>query len=427
MWINSTGLCLSLFVLLAVNLLKPSLSPFTLAIICLSTYAIPVIILEWFCLKTYNNKSTGLSFANPPRSFNIKRVVIKLLGLYFTLALGGMIYWLFSEYDRLFYHPYYTLLRVGLPVLALLSIPYFLIVDRFMEEPHDSYWQMGKLCLLDFEAVRFNEILQHCLGWLVKIFFLPLMFGWFYKKVLFFQSADISTIFTSFKIFFDTTFSLLFYIDLLIVTVGYILTLRVFDSHIRSTEPTFLGWFVALQCYTPFWPFFEEKYLAYHTESWSGWLANFPILYSVCGVLILLLTGIYVWATIPFGIRFSNLTHRGILTNGPYKYCKHPAYISKNLSWWLISLPFLSTVGPQEAIKHSLLLLLVNFVYFMRARTEERHLSWDPDYIAYAEYIEQKGIFSWIGKQLPIIKFKANRLLNIEDQTPKSPNHRKTI
>lgn len=35
---------------------------------------------------------------------------------------------------------------------------------------------------------------------------------------------------------------------------------------------------------------------------------------------------IYAWATIMFGGRFSNLTHRGIITNGPYPWTKHPAY-----------------------------------------------------------------------------------------------------
>ena len=46
-----------------------------------------------------------------------------------------------------------------------------------------------------------------------------------------------------------------------------------------------------------------------------------------------------------FGFRFSNLTHRGILTHGPYAWTKHPAYLSKNLFWWFAVLPFLATTG----------------------------------------------------------------------------------
>jgi hypothetical protein len=64
------------------------------------------------------------------------------------------------------------------------------------------------------------------------------------------------------------------------------------------------------------------------------------------GAWLVLLTGIYAWATVAFGFRFSNLTHRGILTHGPYAWTKHPAYVSKNLFWWCAVLPFLS-VGRQ--------------------------------------------------------------------------------
>ena len=60
------------------------------------------------------------------------------------------------------------------------------------------------------------------------------------------------------------------------------------------------------------------------------------------GSTILVCIAVYSWATISFGIRFSNLTNRGIITNGPYRYTKHPAYIAKNLSWWMESVPFVS-------------------------------------------------------------------------------------
>ena len=38
-------------------------------------------------------------------------------------------------------------------------------------------------------------------------------------------------------------------------------------------------------------------------------------------------------------VRFSNLTYRGVLTNGPYAFTRHPAYLSKNLFWWCASMP----------------------------------------------------------------------------------------
>ena len=87
-----------------------------------------------------------------------------------------------------------------------------------------------------------------------------------------------------------------------------------------------------------------------------------------------------------FGLRFSNLTHRGILTHGPYAWTKHPAYLSKNLYWWFAVLPFLATTGSLvDTIRNTAVLAMVSGVYYWRARTEEQHLSADPAYVDYAE------------------------------------------
>ncbi len=119
-----------------------------------------------------------------------------------------------------------------------------------------------------------------------------------------------------------------------------------------------------------------------------------------------MLLGFYALSAVVFGCRFSNLTHRGVLTNGPFRLTKHPAYVSKNISWWLISVPFVSNEGPVEAITMCVLLLGVNAIYFARAKTEERHLSWDPDYVAYALWIEENGIFRWVGRLLPFVRYR---------------------
>jgi len=240
------------------------------------------------------------------------------------------------------------------------------------------------------------------------------MFIYFAEKVDYFRNVDLSRISDSFMTFYDFSFNMLFFGDLLVATVGYICTLRLFDSHVRSTEPSCLGWIVAVGCYQPFWWFFSERYLRYDSgASWHEWLSGHPIVLPLWGSTILALLSIYVWASIAFGIRFSNLTNRGILTNGPYRYTKHPAYVTKNLSWWLISMPFLSQAGTAEALRHSFLLVLLNVVYLLRARTEERHLSSDPAYVEYAKYMESRGLFSWLGRALPVLKFRSGQLFNL--------------
>jgi len=160
-----------------------------------------------------------------------------------------------------------------------------------------------------------------------------------------------------------------------------------------------LGWITALVCYEPFWALIGGQYLAYDTgRGWEEWFGRTPWLYGIWGCLILLLVAVYVWSTIAFGARFSNLTHRGIITNGPYRYSKHPAYLSKNLSWWLISMPFMFSVSPARSLRCCALLCLLNGIYYLRAKTEERHLSLDPVYQEYARWIEPHGLLRGLNR-----------------------------
>jgi protein-S-isoprenylcysteine O-methyltransferase Ste14 len=105
------------------------------------------------------------------------------------------------------------------------------------------------------------------------------------------------------------------------------------------------------------------------------------------------LTAIYAWATVAFGLRFSNLTYRGVLTNGPYRFSRHPAYLSKNLFWWLSVLPFLVTShSPVDTIRNTVLLGCVSAIYFWRAKTEEAHLlGEDARYREYHAWMESHG------------------------------------
>ncbi len=200
----------------------------------------------------------------------------------------------------------------------------------------------------------------------------------------------------------------IFGFDLLFSATGYLFTVRLFDSHVRSTEPTLLGWVVALFCYEPFYGFFGGRYLPYDNDVyWSVWLAGSSGFYAIWGGIILGLYVIYVVATLCFGIRFSNLTHRGILTNGPYRYCKHPAYVSKNMAWWLATIPFLSGDTPVQSLRFCLMLVCINAIYLVRARTEERHLSRDPVYVQYALAMNERSVFAGLGRLFPGLRYQA--------------------
>ncbi|MDI1294771.1 MAG: isoprenylcysteine carboxylmethyltransferase family protein, partial [bacterium] len=143
--------------------------------------------------------------------------------------------------------------------------------------------------------------------------------------------------------------------------------------------------------------------LDYHAggAEWDVWTQGHTTLQWLLGGWLVLLTGLYAWATVAFGLRFSNLTHRGIVTHGPYRWTRHPAYLAKNLFWWFSALPFLTLTGSlTDMVRNCAMLAITNAVYYWRAKTEEKHLSADSDYRAYSEWMERHApiprLLAWV-------------------------------
>jgi hypothetical protein len=338
-----------------------------------------------------------------PRAGNWPRSLTKLAGLAGSVGFIALLYWLLPEYaTRGFYAQYWRALEVVLPLWAAVALPYLYWVDRRLSAPHDALWQVGRLLLLHREDVSARVVGQHLLGWLVKGFYLPLMFTYFCSDLDKLLHYDLKRL-HDLQGCFDWAYFTLYFIDVALVSMTYLMSLKLTDTHIRSTEPTVSGWLVALVCYEPFWSLIGGQYLAYDSgRPWTAWFGGVPWLFSLWGALILALVVIYVWSTIAFGGRFSNLTHRGIITGGPYRYSKHPAYLAKNLSWWLISMPFMIGVSLTQTVRCCLLLCLLNGIYYLRAKTEERHLALDPVYRQYAHWIAQHGLLRALDR-VPLI------------------------
>lgn len=236
------------------------------------------------------------------------------------------------------------------------------------------------------------------LGWVVKAVFLPLMLGW---ALVWLDGFERQLDGTDFMFWFSAPFLCMYAIDTAFGALGYMSTSRSIDAHIRSVDSTWLGWLSALACYPPLSALIFDVILVYrHASDWTAWLQAGSIAAYAWGGVILALTWIYTWSTIVFGPRFSNLTHRGIITSGPYRWSKHPAYLGKNLSWWLISVPFLPVMGWGQAVLHCMALLGVNAIYYLRARTEERHLRQDPVYVQYTEWIRENGVVAKLRRFL---------------------------
>jgi len=401
LWINSVGFISLLLIPPLIG--YSNLEPDNQAVVALVATVVPIILLDFYFTRVQLRESAGLVWSDA-RSVNWIRVGVKLVGLWATLTLLGICYWAaFPEYSRPLYQPFWRMLAQYGPWAAGAAIPYFFLIDARMRDPCDGYWHFGLLVLGRFNEISRSAIVDHLSGWIIKGFFLPLMFSYLAGQIPGYN-ADLTRFLNdlTFLNLFGATVDLIFVVDLVFATAGYILMVRILDSHLRWAEPTAIGWFVAIVCYEPFNGHLTdtENLMLHGPVNWISWLSPYPVFQAAWGSVIILLLSIYAWGTVGFGCRFSNLTHRGILTSGAYRFTKHPQYITKNISWWLILVPSINPSNPVTAIKQCLLLAGVSGIYYLRAKTEERNLRRDPVYIAYCEYIDRHGLFPWLRRLL---------------------------
>ena len=182
--------------------------------------------------------------------------------------------------------------------------------------------------------------------------------------------------------------------DLIIASGGYIFASRLLGNEVRSTDDTFSGWLVCMICYPPLVFFFHLIREQTDNLIWSDWLTPSEPLYWLWAVFVTVTWMIYWLSTASFGLRFSNLTWRGLVAQGPYRLCRHPAYLSKNIYWWLHTIPFVGVASGLDLARNLAGLTFVSLIYWLRAKTEERHLMRFPEYAAYSAWIDEHGLFA---------------------------------
>lgn len=232
---------------------------------------------------------------------------------------------------------------------------------------------------------------------LVKIFFLPIMinfffinYTWLHNAFIEWQKQNFAVSIISFNNYIYPLLVAIFIItDVSFFIFGYTTESALLKNKIRSVEPTALGWFVALICYPPFNSTIGN-YVSWYANDFN--LFNKPIYDFILKIIEVILWLIYCWASVALGSRCSNLTNRGIVMKGPYRYVRHPAYIAKNSAWFLSTLPLMVHTSLSQILAILGSLLFWGFVYYMRSVTEERHLSQDPDYQEYCQKVPYRFI-----------------------------------
>ncbi len=226
---------------------------------------------------------------------------------------------------------------------------------------------------------------------MVKIYFLPMMINSFH--ILFYdvmsmylkaagRPPELLTVEGFNTMVYPLMLGIIFLIDTGYFSFGYAVEAEALNNRVRSVEPTFLGWCVALICYSPYKAMFC-RYTNWYPDYMSSTHEAATTFIIRASVILLLI--IYVLATIALGAKCSNLTNRGIVSTGPYRYVRHPSYTAKNMAWWI-------TVIPVMNLYVFLSMLTWSFIYYLRAITEERHLIADPEYVEYCRKVKYRFI-----------------------------------
>lgn len=277
--------------------------------------------------------------------------------------------------------PYYLIY----PMKSKARLLWIYLYKTFKWESYDSR-----------EQVAFRAIM-------VKLFFVPLMVVWLTEHIanmtngVYRASQNISLFSSDFLVFFNThffwtAFNIILFVDVLFFTLGYLIEIPKLKNTIKSVEPTIIGWLVVLLCYPP---------INTLTGNFLPWFSNdFPqfqnmYVHIALNLSILVLMAIYAWASWSLKWKASNLTNRGIISHGPYKYIRHPAYACKNIAWLIGWIPMIYLAMSSSELSIISVVWWLGwwaFLYYMRAITEENHLSLDPDYVEYKNKVKYKFI-----------------------------------
>ena len=349
------------------------------------------------------SRARGASWSRALRSGFVRWLSLYLV---FTAA------WLLYETLPYYVHsqsPSFTNWRITVTLLwilfGLFGLPYAVWTVRVRREHVHDFLDPGLLLFLVYRRVflavargdlrtlrrlRNRRVRITLLDLGVKAFFMPLMVTFLFLEAGNFAGHMIQLAQTQGDEWWKALYGILrdsiYVIDVSIGLLGYACSFWWLGNKSKSVESTFGGWLAALACYPPL-SLVTIALLPFDANPGPAWE-----IFQIAGVqnalLVVALVGnaIYVWATLAFGLRFSNLTNRGIITRGPYRFVRHPAYAAKVVAWWCEAVPVFGSFAQ--------LLFFFGWVgiYFLRAVTEERHLKADPSYLAYCAAVRHRFV-----------------------------------
>ncbi|MBF9042072.1 hypothetical protein HKCCE4037_01935 [Rhodobacterales bacterium HKCCE4037] len=347
-----------------------------------------LVMAAYDCLihRVYLQPDVGaLTWSGPLSRTSLILLAYKSVGVLVSVGLAFVAYSTFPLYQDAWYQLTFSALAAWLPVMVPAFVIYLVGFHFATHRRDDALAQFGRFCATLGRDGDRALVRDHLLGLAIKVFFIPLMVGFGLTDWGRLSTFDLAVV--DFRSFYEAMYQLLLLVDVCFGVIGYVCSFRLLGAHVRFPERTAGGWLFCLMCYVPFWQIINRNFLTYNdTIVWGTVFAENSVPYLIWGSTILFLMTVYALSTVSFGYRFSNLTYRGVVCSGPYRYMRHPAYVSKNLSYWMIEMPVLGS-SFASAASGTVALVLVNLIYLMRARYEERCCLQHEDYrIYYARF-----------------------------------------
>ena len=347
---------------------------------------------------------------------------LTFLGISTYLFLMMLAYLFVPEYSKTDYDYSNMIFIIGAPI-ALLAIGFFILpyTMQWLKTDKNIYQNLGFLVIGKYKKAD-RELLSFITqSFLLRGFFIPFMITVFIMAVeAIFREDSIARLL--FAENFDWSlgkvsqvtlviYSLLILLDVTVGTLGYIIVTKSLNADIRSLDPKFLGWFSCLVCYPPFWDIANKTFLLVFISSvqWEVIFEGQEVVLFFWSLLVMASGGVEAFSGATFGIRFSNIAYRGLNVTGPYKFSKHPQYIGKMFHRFFVIMPFIGYVSWLDWTSGMLGFVILCLLYFLRARTEENHLTVFPEYVAYANAMNERGIFRWFGKTFPVFAYDEER------------------
>ena len=243
--------------------------------------------------------------------------------------------------------------------------------------------------------------------WAVKAFFMPVYAMWLFGLATYAPRFDLAGVGI---ILFAVSFT--YAVDLSVALSGCVFATR---TTLYSTQPGLFGWVVCLMCYPPFLAFWDEYHRVGNKQGSWPTLLNAEPLAVVGGLLMAGFLILYISATVVFGLRFSNLTNRGVITTGPYRLMKHPAYFAHVANAWVVTFILFPAAGLPVSLHTMLIPVVFTVIYRLRAITEEQHLSELGAYREYSAWIAENGLLARLKRSIPVrVAVKSRPAVDLE-------------